>query len=58
MRNRDPIHSLQWPSKFAQKLVSSLGWEAYAFSEMLGHITLLRDVYAPFEDVSPSMVGL
>ena len=54
-----PRHVLQWTSKFTRKLVkSSLGGEVYAFSEMVGHMALLREFCAPFSRISPSMVGM
>ena len=37
---------------------SSLGGEAYAFSEMLGHMSMLREFYGSFADWYPGMVGL
>ena len=30
----------------------------YAFSEMVDHMSLIREFYAPFVDISPGMVGL
>ena len=54
-----PCHVLQWTSKFTRKLVkSSLGGEVYAFSEMIDHVALLREFYAPFSHISPGMVGM
>ena len=54
-----PCHVLQWTSKFTRKLVkSSLGGEVYAFSEMVDHMSLIREFYAPFVDIPPGMVGL
>ena len=45
-------------SKFTRKLVkSSLVGEVCAFSEMMEHMALLREFYAPFAGVSPGMVG-
>ena len=53
-----PCHVLQWTSKFTRKLVeSSLGGEVYAFSEMIDHMALLREFYAPFSRMSPGLVG-
>ena len=41
---RGPCYIIQWPSKFARKLVkSSLGGEAYAFSELMDQADLLRE---------------
>ena len=54
-----PCHVLRWTSKFTRKLVrSSLGGEAYAFSEMVDHMALIREFYTPFVGLSPGMVGL
>ena len=54
-----PCYVLRWTSKFTRKLVkSSLGGEAYAFSEMIDHMALLREFYAPFSRISPGMVGM
>ena len=30
----------------------------YAFSEMIDHMALLREFYAPFSRISPGMVGM
>ena len=39
-----PSHIIQRTSKFTREMVkSSLGGEVYAFSEMLGHMSMLRD---------------
>ena len=52
-----PCHVLQWTSKFTRKLVkSSLGGEVYAFSEMIDHMALLMEFYAPFSHISPGLV--
>ena len=54
-----PCHIIQWASKFARKLVkSSLGGEVYAFSEMLGHMSMLREFYGIFAGSKPGMIGL
>ena len=54
-----PRHVLQWTSKFTRKLVkSSLGGEVYAFSEMVDHMALIREFYAPCVELPPGMVGL
>ena len=37
---------------------SILGGEVYASGEMIDHVALLREFYAPFLDASPGMVGL
>ena len=53
-----PRHVLQCASKFTSKLVkSSLGGDAYAFSEMKDHVALLREFYAPPTDMSPGVIG-
>ena len=50
---------LQWASKFNRKLVKTgLGGKAYAFSEMVDHVALLRDFPALFTDMSPGAVCL
>ena len=47
-----------WTSEFTRKKVGrSLGGEVHAFSEMAGHMALLRELYAPFSDNSPGMIG-
>ena len=54
-----PCHIIQWASKFARKLVkSSLGGEVYAFSEMLDHMSMLREFFGHFSGLSPGLVGL
>merc|ERR1712215_449403 len=54
-----PCHILQWTSKFTRKLVkSSLGGEVYAFSEMLDHMSMLREFYGNFAGSKPGMIGL
>ena len=56
---RVPRHIIQWTSKFTLKLVrGSLGGEVCAFSEMVDHTTMLREVYAQFTYLSPGMAGL
>ena len=52
-------HILQWASRFTRKLVeSSLGGRVYASGEMVGHVALLRESFAPLLDISPGMVGM
>ena len=52
-------HIIQWTSKFTRKLVkSSLGGEVYAFSEMLDHMSMLREFYGHFAGMSLGLVGL
>ena len=54
-----PCHVLQWTSKFTRKLVkSSLGGEVYAFSELIDHMALPREFYAPFSRMSPGVAGM
>ena len=54
-----PCHVFQWASKFTRKLVKSSLWGGvYAFSEMIDHMALLREFYAPFSRISPGMVGM
>ena len=53
-----PCHSIQWTSNFARKLVkSSLGGEVYAFSEMPGHLSMLRESYGHSLDFFPGTIG-
>ena len=53
-----PCNIFQWASKSTRKLVeSSLGVEAYAPSEMVRHVSLLREVYEAFVEMSPGVVG-
>ena len=50
---------LQWTSKFTRKLVTgSLGGEVYALSDLVDHVSLLRDCYEPFGGLNPGKVGL
>ena len=37
---------------------SSLGEEVYASSDMMGHVALLREFYAPFVEPPPGMAGV
>ena len=54
-----PRHILQRTSTFTRKMVkSSLGGEVYAPSEMVDHMTLIRDFYRTFESLGPGIVGL
>ena len=54
-----PCHLIQWASKFTRKLVkTSLGGEVYAISEMLEHMSMLREFHGHFTDVRPGMAGL
>ena len=51
-----PPHVLFRASKFTRKLVkSSLGGEVYGLSEMVEHMSALREFYAPFEGIGPEM---
>ena len=36
----------------------SFGGEFYALGEMVAHMALIRDMYAPFEGVTLEMVGM
>ena len=54
-----PCRILEWTSKFTCNIVeSSLGGEACAISEMMGHVALLRELYSPFVVISPGVVGM
>ena len=54
-----PCHIIRWKSQFTRKLVkSSLGGEVYAFSEMLGHMSMRREFHGHSADLYPGMVGL
>ena len=54
-----PCHIIHRASKFEQKLdKSSLGGEVYAFSEMLDHMSMLRERYGNRADRYSGMVGL
>ena len=54
-----PCHIIHWASKFRRKLVrSSLGGEVYAFSEMLDHMSMLREFYGHFVGLYPGIAGL
>ena len=54
-----PCHIIQGASKFTRKLIkSSLGGEVYAFSEMLDHMSMLREYYGHFAGSKPGMFGL
>ena len=56
---RGPRHILQWTSKFTRKCVkSNPGGEVYAFSEMVGHTSLLREFYAHFVNSRTSLPHL
>ena len=53
-----PFRIIQRTSKFTRKLVeSSSGGGAYAFSEMMGHMSMLRDFYPHFMYLAPGMVS-
>ena len=54
-----PRHLLGRESKFARNLVKSkLGGEVYASSEMMDHVALPQDCYAPLADVPPGILVL
>ena len=56
---KSPCHIVQWTSKFTRKLIKrSPGGEVYAFSGILGHMSMLRDSYTHLVDLSPGMIGL
>ena len=53
-----PCHIIHWASEDSRKLVkSSLGKEEFAFNEMAGHVSMLREFYAHFVALSPGMVA-
>ena len=55
---RGPRHTLQWPSKFAKKLMKSSPWgEVYASCEMIGHVALRRNPLPPCVGASTGMAG-
>ena len=54
-----PCHIIPWASKSTRKLAkSSLGGEVYAFSEMLGHMSMFPEFYGHCLNLYPGMVGL
>ena len=54
-----PCHAPRRTSKFTRKLVKrSLGGEVFAFGEMVDHMALIRESYAPFVGLTPGMAGL
>ena len=54
-----PRHVLQWTSNFTRKPAkSNLGGGAYASGEVAGHLSVLREIYAPFEGVDLGNVRL
>ena len=53
-----PRHILTRTSKFARRLVvRSLGGEVRAFSDMIDHMSPLRDACEPLVSLSPAMVA-
>ena len=38
--------------------MSSLGGDVYALSEMVDHMSSLRNYYGPFDGMGPEMAGL
>ena len=55
---RGPCRIIQWTSEFNRRMVkSSLGGESYAFSEIMDHMSTLREFYGRFLDIRPRMVG-
>ena len=56
---RAPCRIIQWTSKFARRLVKrSLGGGVYAFSEMVDHMSMFRELYGHLLDLYPGMFGL
>ena len=56
---RVPCHIIQWTLKFARKLVrSGLGGEVFAFSEMLGDMSMFRDFFGYVVGLFPGTAGL
>ena len=54
-----PRHLIQWTSEFTRKLAKiCLGGGVYASSEMLDHMSMLREFYGRCTDWYPGMVGL
>ena len=50
--------NLQWTSTLKRKVVKSRrGGEAYAFSGMVDHISLLREFYPPYAALWPGKIG-
>ena len=57
--SKSPRHIVPWASKLTRKLIKrSPGGEVYAFSGILGHMSMLRDSYTHLVDLSPGMIGL
>ena len=46
------------PSSLANWSRVVWGGKVYAFSEMIDHMALLREFYAPFAHISPGLVGM
>ena len=56
---RGPRQITKWTSKLTRRLdESSLGGEVYAFSEMIDHVSMLREFYGHFIDLTPGVVGM
>ena len=56
---RGPCHLLQWSPKSNRKLAKGgAGGAAYESSEMVDHVALLRESFAPYADLTPGIVGL
>ena len=54
-----PCDIPQWTAAFTGKLAGgSLGGEVYARSEMVDHMSLIRDFYEQFGGLPPGMIGL
>ena len=53
-----PRHIIHWMSKLTRRLdKSNLGGEVYALSEMVDHMSMLRESSGHFVDLCPGMVG-
>lgn len=54
-----PCYIIQWTPKFPREIAKSiLGGEVFAFSEMLGQMSVLREFFGHFLDFFPGMAGL
>ena len=53
-----PSHIIHWTSKFRRKVVeSTAGGQAHALREMADHMSLPREFYVPFVNLSRCIVG-
>ena len=56
---RGPCHIIRWTSKFARNLAESrLGVEVYAFSDMFFRMSMIREIYGHFSDLTTGMEDL